>query len=258
MTHPLEHLAPYVDGALNPQERADVDEHLRSCARCRAEVEAAARARAAVRALPETPVPDIASGFAPERVAALRRVPSGRTTARWARAVPALAAAAVVALVALVAPRIGGDGGVAERAADVGGAAVTTSEDALRLEIESEDFDGASLQREAAASARRLADRASAADGQVGAEASAAVPSADAAREAGPAASARARRCLRSAFTGHPGNLVRIVRASFEGTPAYLGYVLEGPGAGQPPRLLSIWVAAVEDCSILSLSSAEL
>jgi hypothetical protein len=257
MMHPLEQLAPYVDGTLGRRERATVDEHLRSCARCRSEVEASARARTALRALPEAPVPDLASGFTPDRVTALREAPGRRPATPWPRVVPALAAAAVVALVALVAPRIGG-GGEAERAADVGGAAATASEDAIRLEIAGVDYDPASLQQEAAATAGRLADLGSAAEGQVRAESSGAVTAPDARREAGPAASARARRCLQTAFTGHPGELVRIVRARFEGTPAYLGYVLEGPGAGQPPTLLSIWVAAAEDCSILSLSSAEL
>jgi hypothetical protein len=75
-------------------------------------------------------------------------------------------------------------------------------------------------------------------------------------RVAGPAPSARATECLRTAFTGHPGDLVRIRRATFDGTPAYLGYVLESPGAGQPATLVSIWVAAVEDCSIVTFTSA--
>jgi hypothetical protein len=49
---------------------------------------------------------------------------------------------------------------------------------------------------------------------------------------------------------------VQVKRASFEGEPAYLGYVLEGPGAGRPPEALSIWVAAIDDCSILTIASA--
>jgi hypothetical protein len=51
---------------------------------------------------------------------------------------------------------------------------------------------------------------------------------------------------------------VQLRRASFEGTPAYLGFVLESPGAGAPPDILSVWVAAVEDCSILTLTSVRL
>ena len=40
VTHPLDQLAAFVDGTLATAERAVVDEHLRSCARCRGEVEA--------------------------------------------------------------------------------------------------------------------------------------------------------------------------------------------------------------------------
>ena len=257
MTHPFEHLAPYVDGALDQQARDVVDEHLGSCARCRAEVDAASRGRAAVRALPEASVPDIAASFPPDRVAALRAA-SPRPTRPWAKVVPALAAAAVVALVALVLPRIGGSGGSAERAADAGGAVAATPEGPLRLEIAGADFDESSLQREAVAFAGRLTAGGSADQAQGGAETSFTAPAQDAKRMAGPAATGRARDCLRSAFPGHPGELVRIIRARFDGAPAYLGYVLEGPGAGRPATLLSIWVAAVEDCSILSLSSTRL
>lgn len=258
MTHPLEQLAPYVDGALAPRERAVVDAHLRSCDRCQAEVAASARARAALRALPDVPVPDIAASFSPERVASSRPTPARGSSSPWAKVVPALAAAAVVALVALVAPRVGGGADEARTASDAGGVEATVpEEDALRLEIVDPDYDEASLQEEAAAFAGQLAGG-QADQGAVGAEASAAPASEDAMRVAGAVPSARARDCLRTAFTGHPGELVRITRATFLGTPAYLGYVLESPGASQPATLLSIWVAAVGDCSILSISSADL
>lgn len=258
MTHPLEQLAPYVDGALDQQERAVVDAHLRSCERCRREVATATRARAAILAIPDAPVPDIAGSFTPERIAGASHQTSARRPASpWAKVAPALAAAAVVALVALVAPRIGGGAGD-QTAADAGGVETALpEEDALRLEIANTDYDHPSLEGEAAAFADQIAGGGHADQAAVGAEASAAPASGGAMRVAGPAPSARAKDCLRTAFIGHPGDLVRIRRATFEGTPAYLGYALERPGAGQPASLVSIWVAAVDDCSIVTFTSAK-
>ena len=43
MTHPLEQLAPYVDGSLTGPERLEVERHLASCAQCRSEVAVATR-----------------------------------------------------------------------------------------------------------------------------------------------------------------------------------------------------------------------
>ena len=51
---------------------------------------------------------------------------------------------------------------------------------------------------------------------------------------------------------------MRLVEASFEGTPAYLAFVLEGPGADQPADQMTVWVAARDDCSIVSLTSVRL
>ena len=80
----------------------------------------------------------------------------------------------------------------------------------------------------------------------------------DQARFAGPARSARAVACLERAFPGFPGRIVRLRRATFEGTPAFIADVLESPGADTAPDTLSIWVAAIEDCSILTLTSVRL
>ena len=57
MTHPLEQLAPYVDGSLTGPERLEVERHLASCAQCRSEVAVASEARAALRSMPEVEVP---------------------------------------------------------------------------------------------------------------------------------------------------------------------------------------------------------
>jgi anti-sigma factor RsiW len=257
VTHPLEHLAPYVDGALAPGERATVDEHLGSCARCRGEVAADRAAREALRSLPEPAAPDLAARFTPERIASLS-TPSPKARSPWAKAMPALAAAAVVALVALAVPRLGtssddaGSGGL--EAADT---AVAPS-GPVRLALDGTDYDVTSLQEAATAYAATLTlgdDVAGAAP----AEGATAVATPDEqVRFAGRARTAEATRCLRRAFPGFPGEIVAARLARFDGEPAYLGFVLESPGAGTPPDTLSVWVASTQDCSILSITSARL
>ncbi|HXF58014.1 MAG TPA: zf-HC2 domain-containing protein, partial [Actinomycetota bacterium] len=58
--HPEELLAGFVDGTASADERALVERHLAACERCRLEVELAARARAALAALPELEPPGLA------------------------------------------------------------------------------------------------------------------------------------------------------------------------------------------------------
>lgn len=259
MSHPLDQLAPFVDGMLGPSERAVVEDHLRACARCRREVDAAAAARAAVRAMPVLDGPDLESRFAPDRLAELAASRSA-SRAPWSRLAPILAAAAAVALIAIVIPRVGDvGGGGAETAADgltEAGAGDAPSAD-LRLEIVTTDYDVDSLEASAASFLGSGGGGQPPEADQAGGGTEGAAPDAsDEARFAGPGRTARAVACLRRAFPGFPGEIVQVMRASFEGEPAYLGYVLEGPGAGRPPEALSIWVAAIDDCSILTIASA--
>ena len=259
MTHPTDQLADYVDGALTADERAVIEAHLVSCGRCRGEVALASAGRTALRVLPEAPAPDLAARFSPERVAALSS-PQRTRPPSWAKVVPALAAAAVVVLIALVLPRLGsGDDDAQTVAGNAGVEAAASGEERLRLEIDDSDYDKAATEAKATTFASRLRAGRPAAEGAVDGPGAPVVATADdAARYAGNAASARARRCLRLAFPEYPGRLVQIARATFEGTPAFFGTVVEGPGAGQPPDTVSVWVAAVEDCSILTITSASL
>ena len=260
MTHPLEHLAPYVDGTLAPSERAAVDEHLRSCARCRGEVTAARAAREMLRSLPAPTAPDLAaSSFTPERVTELA-APRVAPRSPWARMAPALAAAAVVALVAIVAPRLG------TSSDDAGSGGIEAADTALaptgpvRLVLDDTDYDVASLQEAATAYVTSLtAQSDAAAAGASPAEgATVGATAGEALRFAGRARSAEATRCLEEAFPGFPGEIAAARLARFEGTPAYLGFVLERPGPGLPPDTLALWVASARDCSILSITSARL
>ena len=116
MTHPLEQLAPYVDGSLTGPERLEVERHLASCAQCRSEVAVASEARAALRSMPEVEVPTDLG------VPALEAMGTGEShhpgPPRWVRAMPFVAAAAVVALLVFITlPRLGG-GTASDSAAD--------------------------------------------------------------------------------------------------------------------------------------------
>lgn len=248
MTHPLEHLAPYVDGTIAPADRAEVERHLGSCAQCRDEVGLAGAARASLRSMPEVETPTDLGAPALEAMDS-RSVPPGAP--RWVRAMPFVAAAAVVVLLAVTLPRLGGGNADSGGAAAEGAAPVSPRD--LRLEVVDTDFDANSLQAEAQASADRLSSAQAPPE-----DAAAGSPAPSTTKVEGPARSAEALRCLRTAFPGYPGDPVRLVQASFDGTPAYLAFVLEGPGAGQPADQMTVWVADRDDCSIVSLTSIKL
>ncbi|MGH2673916.1 MAG: anti-sigma factor family protein, partial [Actinomycetota bacterium] len=55
--HPDELLAEYVEGALGPEDRSRVEEHLAGCHRCGQEVLMARNARGALASLPELEAP---------------------------------------------------------------------------------------------------------------------------------------------------------------------------------------------------------
>jgi len=253
MTHPLEQLAPYVDGSLTGDERLEVERHLASCAQCRSDVAAAAEARAALGSMAEVEIPTDLGVPALEAMEAREAQRPGPP--RWVRAVPFVAAAAVVALLFITLPRLGGGTTSSDSAAEQAAPAVPDARD-LRLEVVSTDFDAESLQAEAQTSATRYADAAF--DPREGGGALASPAAAAEGTTVGTARSAEALRCLRTAFEGFPGDPVRLVQASFEGTPAYLAFVLEGPGADQPADQMTVWVAARDDCSIVSLTSVRL
>jgi hypothetical protein len=262
MTHPEELLADYVDGTLGDDERAVVDAHLRDCALCREEVELAGAAVTALASLEEEPVPLGVTG--PVLAEAGRRF-EHRRAAFWGRVQWAAGAAAAAALVLVVAVNLGGGGGDA----DGGGAAAPAQDDAVseeaagalaapsvRLELqEGADYDDAgvgSLAEDAASEERARAEPApSGASGREGGETAFAgeTDGADTSRP-GPAL-----RCLRSAGApvDEPADaLVRLIEASYEGTPAYVAVFVESPGAGQPPDKVVVWVVAKEGCRLLS------
>jgi hypothetical protein len=157
--------------------------------------------------------------------------------------------AAAIVLLALVVPKIGaGDeqraaGGVA---AEASAASPTVEHPATSIESQDADYDAQTVAGIAGAyrgtQARwALSDTA----GQ---------PAAEAGGLFGAASG-----CLDRASSGAGGELVRLIRARYEGTPAYIGVYLVGPGAGQPADSVRVLVVPIGSCTtILSSAAAKL
>jgi anti-sigma factor RsiW len=257
MTHPEELLAGYVDGTLSPQERAAVEAHLASCARCSREVVLASNARSALRNLEDVPAPE---GIASKAIEEAEGAGSGATaggTPRWYRVGGVVGAVAAGLLVfTLVLPRIGQNSSDDNRAAtqeagrDAESAKVLFG--ASGIEIQRENYDNASL--------TRLVNSYRAAQDSAGGAALG-----EASTGAGPAPAAgsqaqtdKALECIVQSAPDEKGDLIRLIRARFEGTPAYLAVFTDGPGADQPADTVTVWVFATDDCRILSFSSGQL
>lgn len=251
MTHPEDLLAEYVDGTLPDEERALVDAHLATCARCREEIQAAGRAIAALAALDEEPVPLGVTGpvLAEAEQATGHAISHRRPTGdrfRWAGGLAATAALLLVA--AVLVPQLTGrsndeTAGGAARAptaeAGAGDAELGTTAPPLRLEVLDRDLDDddlARLAKEAAQTAPDVPER----------EATATLESPD------PAIA-----CLDESGMAVGGRdvLVRAIQARYLGTPAYVGVFHESPTPGEPPDTIVVWVVSSTDCTILTIVS---
>jgi Putative zinc-finger len=239
MIHPYEQLADLMDGTLDERELAGVQAHLDSCATCRQDIDLATRGTRAARSLPvENPPPDLH-----------RRVVeagAGRGSPAWYRWAGAAAAAAAVIAIAIALPNVGNDprrGEVSSLSGEdsqatvesgpVGGGVVVRQED--------RDYDGEGLEELARSARAASSELAPDAAGGIGQDATAAV------------------RCVSQAFRDQQaGRLTRLIQARFEGEEAYIAVYLEGPGAGEPPDTVAVWVASADDCSVLSFASARI
>ena len=257
MTHPEELLAGYVDGSLSAKERAAVDAHIAGCARCSREVQLATHARAALGSLEEVPAPSDIGSLAIREASGGRASQAAEGPPRWYRAAGIAGAVAAGLLVfTLVLPHIGqsDDSGGQQRelsatAGDAGAAKIST---ASGIEISHENYDTASLTALISSYARA---EDSAGGGGAGSGASAPVETLVTGSQA---QVDKALACIVQSAPGETGRLQRLIRARFEGTPAYLALFTEGPGAGQPADTAIIWVFATDDCRILSSSLAQL
>lgn len=251
MTHPEELLAEYVDGSLSDQDRAVVEAHLESCARCRDEVALSRGGVSAIRSLPEVPAPsDLGHSIEQARAASPIGATGASFAARRYRFLAVAAAAAVVAAI-FILPRIGSSdqpvpaaaGATSEGTKDAAFGGLGSNARSLPLEIQQIDYSptSAGMLAKAAADQSPVAARPPTSGGET--------------QSAGSAAALTALSCLRDAFKGFSGDPIRVIQAKFQGNPAYLGVYTEGPGGGSAPNTVSVRVAAVNGCSLLSFTS---
>jgi anti-sigma factor RsiW len=246
MTHPDDLLAEYVDGALADGERADLERHLARCARCRDEVELARAARAA---LAEVPLADPPADIGGPAIAAARRGRSGRSPVwyRWAGIAAGVAAAVLVAT--LVLPKIGSGTGRTEagvaRPAEATAGPASAVPPATTIESQDAEYDAASVQRLAAEYTGQ----------RVAFAATDAVTGAPAPEASGSTAFRMATTCLQRAASGGQGELIRLIRARYEGASAFFGVYLTGPGVGQAADGVRVLVVPVDACSRILTST---
>lgn len=254
MTHPEELLAGYVDGTLSPQERAVVETHLAGCSKCSREIAMASSARSALRGLDDVPAPEDIGSLAIQEASGHRGVAGLGGTPRWYRVGGLVVAVAAGLLVfTLVLPRIGqsddAGGDQRELGAAAGDAEAGKLNAASGIEISHENYDNTSL--------TALISSLAAGDSAGGSMAVASAPPIPLATGS-QAQVNKALACIVRSAPDETGDLKRLIRARFEGTPAYLAVFTEGPGAGQPADRAIIWVFATDDCRILSSSFAQL
>ena len=273
MTHPGPELTDYVDGTLPASAVARVEDHLRTCATCRREVDLATAARDAARATAEpAPPPGLADAAIAEAAGiAAARAPEVRSldpsashrprpaTPRW---FAVLGAAAVIALIALLIPKLGQPGSSPSSMA-AGAASEASYPQATAVEVQDTDYGTDMLARFVAAfDAAAVPGPASGGTGESAGSGSPAPISAiagpDAAVKLSPERLPAATRCLDNAYDNQGGTPTRVILARYEGQPAYLGVYVQSPGAGLAPNVVLVVVASVHGCDPLSTGQFKL
>jgi hypothetical protein len=184
----------------------------------------------------------------------------GAHAGRWQKAIAALGAAAAVLLIgALILPNLGtGSDQTArvEAGADSGAANGPQAPTAFGP-TRATAVDVADIDYDAQTAGDLAKDFAS---GGAAPPFDAVTPGAEATTAEGPAADAvrTATTCLRAAFGDLPGQPVRLIRARYARSPAYLGVFLIGPGAGQPATAVRVLIADVDSCATLGSSEARI
>jgi hypothetical protein len=250
MTHPDDLLAEYVDGTLAGADLHSVQRHLAGCQRCRAEVDLAGGARAALASLVEPPVPDRVGAAAIEE--ATRTPAVARLHGRRYRWVAGAAAAAALLVTVVALPHLGNGSGTQLAAPAAESATYDHVKPADTLEIEHRDYrpnDVAALALSYRTATPVPGSQNPTVNGASGEDRSAAFSA-----ELVPDALT----CLSTAVPDTGGMLVRLIQARFEGTPAYIGVYLERPGPDQPPDTVRVWVVARDGCAILNGTQASI
>ena len=240
MNHPYEQLTDLIDGTLDEGDLAGVQAHLDTCVSCREDVSHASAGRDAARSLPQAAPP---ADLHKQVITAAGG--DGRGAPSWYRWAGVAAAAAVVVAIAIALPNVGdrGDDRAGIASTEAGGPMAT---DALgagserQVEVQDRNYDATELEQLARA---------------VSLDSAAVEANSSQATVDDPAAAT----CVSQAFDEQPvGRLARLIQARFEGRDAYIAVYLEGPGANEPPDTAAVWVAAKDDCSILSFASARI
>jgi anti-sigma factor RsiW len=276
MSHPGPLLADYVDGTLDPSTRAEVDTHLRTCATCRDEV---ALSRAGARAAQSLGQPRAPEGLGDAAIAEAARLAAerdpkvtsiaGRARRRptTSRVLAAAGAAAVVLLLVIVAPKLGQSSSqdLADRAAAGAAQGPGAYPQATGVETQHTDFTFDALPQVVAQLRTAYALSAGAAVPAAnvatpGTAESTKIPSLPPVQDSAtdPSQLPKATACLNKAFDTPSGTLSRVILATYQGQPAYLGVYLIGPGAELPPTLLQLNVASVHGCQPLGETTARL
>jgi len=249
--HPDDLLAGYVDGDLGERERAEVDAHLATCERCRADVRSARLAKDRMASVPAAEAPP---GLHDEILDAVRRAPHEapvvevfgarpRRSSKPAAWLGAVAAAAAILIGVFVFNGLSGSSqnavtssagsGGAEFASGSPPAAGPTSSGVV-LQA-GQDYDEAGIERLAAAAAA----------GRLPVPQTSLAPSDEA---------ANVTRCLtKGAQLRGDEQPIELIRATFNGKPADLGVYRLAGSKGGPERIV-VWVVSARDCSVLSFT----
>jgi hypothetical protein len=236
-------LTAALDGTLSGADRETVDAHLEVCARCRGDLELARGGRAALRSLPDEirPPIDVAAAVAAKVAGGGPSAGTPTGPPRWYRAAGLVAAAAAIVLGVMIVPRLTGDepqersNMTAAVGADTSSAPEAGSGPAIKMapaiEKLTTDYDEAGL--------RGLLEHTDLT----------AAPSATADAAALAAPEQQAVDCVRRAGGASIPDgavLVRLIDATFQGTPARIGVFSVPDGTG-------LVVAASRDgCGLLA------
>lgn len=252
--HPEELLAAYVDRSLADEALEAVERHLVECETCREDVRLAEAARERLRELPEVDVPAATRRAAaqtldregPELGGAWRRDP------RWLAGLAA--AAVIVGLIAVALPRLSSSDttgtSAAARSEEVPNAAMPTPSRSGPPIVERQDID-----YDAADVAALAADEAGA-TGAGGATAGTAdeagAPEQAQARQ--PPGAEQAIQCVRRWASAAQGAIpIRVIEATYQGRPAYLG-VARQTAPGETSDRILVWVLARDACELISFT----
>jgi hypothetical protein len=248
--HPEELLAAYMDRSLADGTLEAVERHLAECETCREDVRLAEAARERLRELPDVDVPAAtrhAVGEALDREGSELGGAGRRDPRRWLAGLAA--AAVIVGVIAVALPRLTSSdsaGTTAEaRSEEVPNAAMPTPSGSGPPIVERQDIDYGPADVAALAADEAGATAAGAAD-------EAGAPEQGQARQ--PPGAEEAIQCVRRwASAAQGATPTRVIEATYQGRPAYLGVARQTPPGETSDRIL-VWVLARDACELISFT----